>query len=326
MTSRRALVVGAAATVGATLPAPANASERIRAAVDAQRAAWAARREDLVRRASGGRELSDEQRWRLESLGDGLGALGALKAVGLPSVEEQAHPAFQSLLRDVAEAVGRAVVVGADLLDAFLPGAGVPEEAALRGEVERMRAGLPSWRVDDTGREQIDTHLRGLLRPEGEGELLRGGRRVRDRARKAQRLGEELRASDWSSGMVAGDPRVGAAEVAVARARWAAEGEDVDPERYRMGPQLSYVAMGLLLLGLVLVEGLVFLVALCSALCSNNGTALVLVIVIGVAIIGLTVYGAIWAFSKAAEEARGTGRRRREPALPEGDDLPDEGD
>lgn len=322
MTSRRALVLGAAAAMGAA-PTPATASERVHRSIAALRGRWEGARADFVSRAMGKRSVLEEERPRVESLGDGMAALGALKGVGLPTVAEQAHPAFQAFLLDVAAAVGRAVVCGAEALDRFLPGADLAAEGALRRELERLREELPTWDAEASGREQVDAHVRSLLREGGSGALLRGAGRVRERARKAERLGKELVDRDWASGAVAGDPALSPEEVVAARARWATEGEAIETPSYGGGAQATYVAIGVLLLGLIFVEGLLFLVALCGASCSGNGTAVVLVIVLGLLILGLTVYGAIWAFSKAVEEGRKK-RRRAEPAVEPS--LPESGD
>jgi hypothetical protein len=226
----------------------------------------------------------------------GFGALGAFKALETVPVEEQAHPAVQSLVLDVAEAVGAALIDCRGHLEAFLEAAAAPggerdAESQLHGAIAELRLGLRGWDLAPHHVRQVDDAL-GEVQAETDPGRLR--RRVQRLLRRFERV--EALAAGWLERRYQTDllePRDSGARARfeAGLARYAAAGsrlpswDGVDERR----PGL--VALGIVVLGVgVLLGCFVVIMGICAIGC-GGGIGGVLILLLGIGIVVLAAWG-----------------------------------
>ena len=314
---RRTFLSGAttvAALGAAGLPRVAFASTdegvELGARVMGLRRRWAAERQDYLdsmfsERASA--ESSDLTPFTL-ALGNGLGALSTYKDLEEVPVEEQMHPRFQELILDVAEGLGGMLVSCRELLEHFLDGADADplREAHLRASLRSVRLSLSEWRTTGARQKSLEHGLLEIEREPEPGALLRRVRHQVARLKRAEVLADQV-AANWEQSDVlrVADPAL-LARMDEGRARWAAAGVDagvqaddgtgtsygggvpVDEETHSRG--VHRLVLGIVVLGVgCLVGAVLVLVGGCALACSG-GVGAALVMLAGLAVLGLALW------------------------------------
>ena len=347
---RRTFLSGAttvAALGAAGLPRVAFASTdegvELGARVMGLRRRWAAERQDYLdsmfsERASA--ESSDLTPFTL-ALGNGLGALSTYKDLEEVPVEEQMHPRFQELILDVAEGLGGMLVSCRELLEHFLDGADADplREAHLRASLRSVRLSLSEWRTTGARQKSLEHGLLEIEREPEPGALLRRVRHQVARLKRAEVLADQV-AANWEQSDVlrVADPAL-LARMDEGRARWAAAGVDagvqaddgtgtsygggvpVDEETHSRG--VHRLVLGIVVLGVgCLVGAVLVLVGGCALACSG-GVGAALVMLAGLAVLGLALWLGLSLIFKGRAMMKGHGWRRpscsgRRPPRPSG--------
>ena len=293
---RRGFLKGVAAgSTGAALPGLGHAAgaDPMAATAARLRGGWATHRAQLLdgmfqdRPAARHEPISEV----VHHLGDGLGALSALKELEALDVEDQVHPEIQSLIVDAAGALGGAVQACRALLQAYLDGHGErPDgEASLRAGLRSLRFSLRDWRTTLGRQNQLEQTLLDLEQETAPGALRRRARRQLRRLEKTERLAAQLHASWGQTGVLeVRDPRL-EQRVRAGREKWGARGviasEQEEPSSVR-------IVLGVLVMGLGVVGGgYIFIVGVCTTACGS--AAGILIMLLGLAICGLAVWAGI---------------------------------
>ncbi len=335
---RRAFLGGAAAASVTLLPRSADAAPAIEARVGALRAQWACQREDYLasmfadRPAAGSNTLTPHA----EALGDGLGGLATLKDLEEVGIEDQIHPAFQELIGDAATAIGGALVSCRELLEEYLDGDGddPDRETHLRAALRSVRLGLGEWKTT-TGRQRALEE--GLLEVEREttpGALLHKVRRQLQRLRRVEALAAEMQTRWGRTGVLEVQSPEVLARVEAGRERWnrepgvapryttLTEAEDGPPlpgDCATRGRRPELLVFGIVVMGLGIVGGgMLVLSGACSVGCGGGAPA-VLVLLAGLAVIGLAVWAGVVLIGKSRpgrEEERIVTTPTQEPIGP----------
>lgn len=248
----------------------------------------------------------------IHALATGLAALSTFKDIEQMPIEEQVHPGMQRVIRGAVAAVGAATVRCRELLEVFLTDDSPERETHLRAGLRGVRMSVRDWPTSRGRQHSLEHTLAAVEAETDSGALLRRARRSVVRIRKAERVAAELEAR----GEVAFEVRDRAVlgRVDAGRARWAEEGAtaEVDPS----DPAVEYpedqgggmsrgaaIALGVVVLAVgCTLGGVLVLVGACVALCGEPGG--VLVLLAGMAIIGLSIWGGITFFRKARSEPR----------------------
>ncbi len=234
------------------------------------------------------------------AMGSGLGAMKVFKDVEGLDVEDQAHPAMQALILEVADAVGGAIETSRVLLEGHFSGHGATDdgEANLTSALQATRYTVRDWRCTVGHQKRLEDALLDLeTRPAGQ--LRRQARRdARDVARM-ERLAMSLAQAGPTTGLLTGtDPRILQRVASGAR------------PRIPIASLQPRTILGLLALGLAFYGGVVLtIVGICAVSCGGGVGALLM----GLGIMGLSV----WAAVKLIQRDRAGSPRARDEALSE---------
>ncbi|MDP2312216.1 MAG: twin-arginine translocation signal domain-containing protein [Pseudomonadota bacterium] len=307
-TSRRTFLQGAAVGAAALVPTealagPDRGSSRIHDQLRALRSHEAVVRQEYLdsvyddRPAAADRVVTPH----IHALASGLAALSTIKDIEQMPLEDQAHPGVQRLIRDAAAAVGLATFRCRELLEHFLTDDSPERETHLRAGLRGVRMSVRDWPTTTSRQRVLDSTLAEVEQATERGALLRRVRRGLSRIQKAERVAAELEArGEGTAAFEIRDP-VLLRQVAVGRARWAAEPIEDDggadelelPEGQGGGlSRGAAIALGIVVLAIgCAVGGILAIVGLCVALCGS--TSGVLLLLAGMAIIGLSIWGGI---------------------------------
>lgn len=243
----------------------------------------------------------------------GFAAVEIYKELELLPVEDQVHAPVQELFADVFAAVGGAVRTSVAWARAWADGEGLrsdPDDQHLHGALGALRLGLRDAKTTYGRQQQLEATLNGAAQDRRPGALRARVRRLLLRAEKADALAERIAAAPGSTDVLRlDDPAVEAKVAAAVAAQEQAEpGAAASPGE----PSTGVVVLGMLCLGALLVGGLfVTLLGACSVGC-DGGVAGVLVLLLGLALMGLAIWGSIrllrWAkHGSSAPEAADAG-------------------
>jgi hypothetical protein len=299
-------------TVAAFLPNVAEAGELVVERVRMLRAQWARHQEDYLA-ASFPDHLypKDTELARAHQvLGSSLGAFSVLKDLEQIPVEDQTHPLMQGFIKEVADAVGRSAVVCRELLEGFLASSEPDKELHLRGILKTIRIGAGDWKTTEGRQRGIELSVEELERESPEGLKKRAEREVR-KIRKAEALAEKL--MQEKSGLVEiQDPAI-QAKIRAGQARWGTEATDELPLPSESLPlpetppedrtrRRLYLVLGIILISAGSYIGVVIVIlAACAAACGGSPVAAIMVFLLGISIIGLSVWFGIALIRKQNE-------------------------
>ena len=301
--TRRAVLAATTSITLATMSPEVHAAGLLDGGISPMRARVAMLRE---RWARGAEELSvtllvdrpdcGDQALRsdADTLRRGFAAVEIFKELELLSVEEQVHVAVQALFAEVFAAVGGAVRTSSALIRAWADGDGLrddPDERHLHGALGALRLGLRDARTTYGRQQQLDATLGTASDDKRPGALRARARRLLQRSEKANALAERIAAASGATDVLRLDDPVLEARVAAAVA---ASDEPAPPATERSDALTTeLIVLGMIGLGALFVGGLFLaLLGLCSVAC-DGGIAGVLVLLLGLAVMGLTIWGAI---------------------------------
>ena len=311
---RRAFLGGAAVVgLGSLVPGVAEAGEGLHKESLRLRKQWAFQKANFMETVLADRPGAAESPLSplAEAMGEGLAALATVKELESLPVEDQVHPSIQGLLEDVAVAIGGSVSAAVTVTESFLSSDDPHKELHLRGALRTIRAGLGAWQTS-LGRQQALDQLLGRLdedrRP---GSLLAMVRYELKRAKQAVGLAEQMSIHD-SSLLESSDPQL-RARVESGRKKWGVDAQMITAERDDLLREARKKRiLGILALSILIpVGGVIALVSLCAIAC-NAGAAAVVLFLLGLALVGLGVWGGVaWLIeaNQLKEEARSLGMR-----------------
>lgn len=301
--TRRDVIAGA--SLGALAAVGTEAQAGIRPARPsgpvAERVAWLRERWDRGAEDLGATLLVDRPdcgdaalRADARILRRGFAAVEIYKELELMPVEEQVHAPVQELFREVFAAVGGAVRTSVTWARGWADGEGLrsdPDEQHLHGALGALRLGLRDARTTYGRQQQLEATLDTVAQDRRPGALRARTRRLLRRAEKADALATRIAEAPGSTDVLRLDDPAMEARVAAAVAALdeAEPGAAASPHE----PSTGMVVLGMLCLGALLVGGLfVTLLGACSVGC-DGGVAGVLVLLVGLALMGLAIWGGI---------------------------------
>jgi hypothetical protein len=336
-TTRRTFLQGAAvgaALVPALTPGTAAASLGEGSARIHEQLRVFRGREDAIRREYLDSVYDDrpaaadrEVRPHIHALAGGLAALSSVKDIEQMPIEDQVHPAVQRAIRAAATSVGAAIARCGDLFEVFLSDESPERETHLRAGLRGVRMSVRDWPTT-TGRQNMLEQTLGEVEAEtNPGALLRRARKSLARIRKAERVAAELDARGEGTAVFEVRDAETLARVDAGRARWAGEPDDgyddggIElPEEPTLGGGLSsgmHLALGIVILAVgCAVGGILVLAGLCLTLCQSPGG--VFVLLGGMAILGLSIWGGITLIRRGRKMRGQEGSERGEADAPAG--------
>ena len=322
-------VAGAAMGAGLMTPGTARAeSDRLFAFAQEQRRHSRRARQETLGRMDGESStskalLADP---RVPAIARGLAAFGSVRAIQDLSLRDQAHPAVQSLIEDVAAEVGGAVSASHELMVEYLESDAPDREELLRGGLGQIRASIPSWQAPDNRRHQLVSAILRLERTRP-GHLEKRVRRLSDRLGRLKARAERMAQDPLQGASPMEDPQA-IQEISEGRQLWVEAGalelsqaKPSAPERMGAGggganSQQRKDYVGLKLLGFILlVVGTIlgvgfFLAGLCMVACGAPEGILIMLLGIGIGAL------CFWGYSRIQKTIHKGDKRFA--ALPEG--------
>ncbi len=336
--NRRTFLAGATGSVAlaaSALPGVALAAEadgdRLLRHVDTLRSRWASQRQDYLDSVFVDRTgaVDNPLTPYAHRLGEGLGALSTYKELETMPVEDQMHPAAQTLIRDAAAGVGGMLIASRELLEHFFERAsGDPhQETHLRAAMRSVRLSLADWPTTGGRQRALEHSLLEVERESAPGALLKSVKRQISRLRRAESLSKELDARWEETGVLQiADPAV-LARLEAGRRHWGVSADDqtgpvvsgvsssaapparpgVDPEQRRKGVQ--ELVLGIVVLGVGASGGAVLVLAGACALACGGGAGAAVVMLAGIAVLGLAVWLGVTFIVKGRRDIKGLAER-----------------
>lgn len=244
----------------------------------------------------------------------GFAAVEIFKELELMPVEDQVHAPVQELFAEVFAAVGGAVRTSSAWARAWADGDGLkqdPDDQHLHGALGALRLGLRDARTTYGRQQQLETTVAAAAEDKRPGALRARVRRLLRRAEKAEALAMGIAESPGSTDVLRLDNPVVEARVAAAVAaqhRAALDGTTADgTEGAKTGGAtehpLAMVILGMICLGALFVCGLsIAVIGLCTVAC-DGGVQLLL---LGLGLMGLAIWGAVRLGRWGLHQLRGT--------------------
>lgn len=224
-------------------------------------------------------------------MGDGLAALAVVKELESLPVEDQVHPSIQTLLEDVAVAMGACVMATISITESFLENEDPQKELHLRAALRTIRASLRSWQTSLGRQQALDAVLERLDENRRPGSLLAVLRDELKRAKQAMGLAERM-ASHESGLLDSPDPKL-RSTVERAQEKWGKEAYLGGPRRSGGSGRMSVTrVLGVLAVSILVPVGLVITVGgVCALACGGRGA--IFIFLLGLALLGLGIWGGI---------------------------------
>ncbi len=229
-----------------------------------------------------------------DALRQGFAAVEIFKELESMPLEDQVQGPMQRLMSDVLVSVGRAVRTSTRWAHSWADGEGRhsdPDEHHLQGALGALRVGLRGANTTHGRQQQLITTLSEALSDKSPGALRRLVRRHVRRAHRAENLADRIAESPNSTGVLHLDDPMVQARVQTALASsdepdTLAGAEPEDDEHWAL-KTLASIALGVVIAGGVFITVL----GLCAVSCS--GASGIVILLLGIGLIGLGVWGVI---------------------------------